>query len=439
VKPIAACVCVFVVVIALAASPGAPAADTEEAGAAYSPDLAELDGAYELVRQGKGSEAIPIFETYLASHPKDLVTHLDFAYLLDSQGLRDRALQQLEVARDQDPRNPGIALQLGYWYLDAGRDDDALREFTAASRLDPGNERPRIQRAYLLDARGDHYGAYRNFHAASRSDDPELAAAAGAALRRMSLFGGAPQPEPWWGELYMEHSVGERFDTQAGSLILREGLKLRPGSPWEAYLTARAAWLEQETMGALAASVNDDSTLVGVGLRVRPLRRLPDLITYAEVARVVDTPEFELEDERTDFRAGFYYYGEWAPRAEAPDYYAPGRMRNVYAEGAYYSRLGDNWIGYARYRDGWRARTSARSALDFYVGVGVWGDSRGDFYNNVAEVGPGVRYLPDLPGDWQITVEYVRGLYLGNDDRTPRPFDSEYDDVRATVALFSYF
>jgi len=84
-------------------------------------------------------------------------------------------------------------------------------------------------------------------------------------------------------------------------------------------------------------------------------------------------------------------------------------------------------------------RASPSSALDVYAGGQVWLDSRGDFFDNFAEVGPGVRYLPPWPGNRQISAEYVRGWYLGRDGRTRNPFDSDYDDLRATIAAFSYF
>jgi len=429
----AAALCAFAIAVA------APAAPDAQTSAAPATQRADLDQAYSLMRAGKPGEAIPVFESYVRVHPDDLAARRDFAYLLAHQGLLGRAIEQMEAARKLAPEDADIVLQLGYWYLDARRDDDALREFDAASRLAPADARPRLQRAYLLDARGEHYSAYRDFYAASRSDDPKLAAAATTSLRRLSLFGNAPQPAPWFGEIYLEHRAAERFGTQAGDLMLREGRELCSSSPWEGYLTARVAWLREETPGTLPVSISDNPTLIGIGLRTRPLKSAPGLTTYAELARVVVTPKFALGNGRTDFRAGFYYYDECAPRPRSGGVYGTGHVRDLYAEGAYYSRFGDNWIGSVRYRDGYRARTFRRSALDLYAAAQVWADSRGDYYNNVAEVGPGVRYLPDLPGNWQITVEYIRGSYLGRDRRTPNPFGSHYGDVRATIAVFGYF
>jgi tetratricopeptide (TPR) repeat protein len=400
-------------------------------------DRAALNAAYDLMARGQGAEAIPIFDAYLRERPNDVTARIDFAYLLDKQGDQARAIEQMELARQSSPLDAALAKQLGYWYLQAGRPQDALAEFDAVLLLTPEDQEARVQRAYILDERGDHYAAARDFALAADGEDAEIAAEARETLRSLLLFGNRPQPAPWWGELYAEHRIARRFDTQTGNAVLREGISLGRDSCVDLYLTARSGWLRQDSADALPITLTDNSTLVGLGLRAQP-RSMPGLTAFVEVSSVVQEPTFVVNDESTDFRAGLYYFGNYGVERQA-DGYVRGPVSELYGEAIYYNRFGNNWIGTLRYRYGYRIAASRRSAVDAYLSGQVMADTQGDFFNNVAEPGIGLRWMPPLPGNWQLTLEYVQGYYTGNDSRTPNPFDSSYDDLRGTIAVFTYF
>ena len=50
--------------------------------------------------------------------------------------------------------------------------------------------------------------------------------------------------------------------------------------------------------------------------------------------------------------------------------------------------------------------------LNLYMTGRVFGDTRREFFNNYAEVGPGIAFVPSNRFNLQLRVEQVKGVYL---------------------------
>ena len=71
--------------------------------------------------------------------------------------------------------------------------------------------------------------------------------------------------------------------------------------------------------------------------------------------------------------------------------------------------------------------------LDGYLRVNVVIDSNKEFYNNMGEIGGGIRLKPSLNYDFDFNLEYLRGYYFNIETRTHNPYDPQYNDLRFGV------
>jgi len=339
------------------------------------------------------------------------------------------------------PNDPLLHKELGYLYLRLDQPAEALLEFSEVVRLDPNDHRAKLQRAHLLDRLGHHYHAYAQFAELVDSPDPDIRREARSADAKLSFWPHTPQPTPYFGEIYLDHTFASRFDSQFSSLVLRQGREIRPEPPWDAYLTLKYSRSRQGSSPLFPSVVTDESTLLGAGIRTRPLRGLPGLTAYSELSLVLDCPP-GVSGKDLDFRIGAYYYRDWGKvrPSLADDLSSLTRhTADLYVEAGYYDRYGTNWIAFGRYRHGWQLFRAPGTSLNVYAKAVGYLDTQGDYYNNLVETGVGLRYLPKLRGNVELTLEYLGGHYLGNDGRTPLPFDPRYHDLRVAIAGFSYF
>jgi hypothetical protein len=102
---------------------------------------------------------------------------------------------------------------------------------------------------------------------------------------------------------------------------------------------------------------------------------------------------------------------------------------NVYSDISFYSRYNDNVIGYLQIRQGVNLPTAHFLPMQVLAAINVVRDSNGDFYNNVVEAGPAVRFAPFRRLlNLQFEVQYLRGFYTAHDPSNP--YGSRYGDFR---------
>jgi hypothetical protein len=131
-------------------------------------------------------------------------------------------------------------------------------------------------------------------------------------------------------------------------------------------------------------------------------------------------------------------FNSWSPRGWLP---VRGRFDwfvEAGGDAAYYTRLPDG-IAYLQLRQGIRfLQCGKAAALDAYGLQNLTMDTRGNYYDNYFEAGPGVRLITSPVGAAVFTtsVDYLLGSYLGRNFANSRgDTGATYSDFRITAAL----
>ncbi len=129
----------------------------------------------------------------------------------------------------------------------------------------------------------------------------------------------------------------------------------------------------------------------------------------------------ELEPAKTNL---FFWRGDWFVDAGA--------------DFSYYDRF-SSWIGYAQAHEGFRLfQIGPRAAVDAYLVENMSWDVRGNYFDNLFEIGPGARLLWVPRKHWEVVLraEYLNGFYFGRDDLHNRGgVSGNYDDFRVALSV----
>lgn len=279
-------------------------------------------------------------------------------------------------------------LNAAYAFRRANQLDSATAHFRLAARLDPADARARNELRYLL---GDPVGT------------------------RVS-------------DVYASAIYQSRFSDLILSGVARTGRVLDRSSQLTAYVSARGTRDTRSTGGAQPVIYSDNVVIAALGARVRP--GSGPFAVYAEAGPAFNLMSGLSQQTRFDVRAGAYYadaYRSW-DATRVRDF-----VNESYGDASYYSRYKDG-ILYAQVRPGVRLTRGGNAALDAVSRLFLAADTRGDFYNNVAEGGGGLRIATRPSLGLSAYAEYVFGSYLrgaGADGRT-------YHDFRLSLIYGSY-
>jgi len=107
-----------------------------------------------------------------------------------------------------------------------------------------------------------------------------------------------------------------------------------------------------------------------------------------------------------------------------------------YAEGVYLSREDNNVIGMADLKDGFRLARLAGAEVLAYGKARAFMDTQGEFWNNKALFGPGLRVKPFPSLGLHLFAEYLFGTYFGIEGSTPNPYDKTFDGLEGGAAFW---
>jgi len=216
--------------------------------------------------------------------------------------------------------------------------------------------------------------------------------------------------------------------------------------------------------------IADNYAALSVGLRAQPLEA-EYLYFYVSGGLNKDLlGRRDNGDWRGDFQAGAYGFKSWGPgtvlQAMAPEEIIPttgavpalstevetgeeSRGSNRFqwrlawfcdagADFSYYKRYAD-WIGYGQGHEGFRVfQVGPHVGFDMYAVQNMSWDTRGNYFDNLAELGPGLRWLWAPRRGWEVVLrgEWLKGYYMGRDGRGTRAgAEGQYDDLRVGVSL----
>ncbi|MDH3252564.1 MAG: tetratricopeptide repeat protein, partial [Ignavibacteria bacterium] len=321
--------------------------------------------------------------------------------------------------------------QLASLYITSGRTTEALKELRAANHLHY-SDTTALQIAYLLNLLEENQEAYDMFAQLRTSNDPairEKAIAAGEVLSPMLCA----ESHPWWTRVYAAPYYDSRFSNSIFAGALHGGHYQTSDRLLSLFGTVALTRDTRSSGGAVPEIFSDNYFLLGVGVRVEPVRNFITDIQAGMVFDLVERPG--KASTNGDIRIVSSYGAGWYPSvATAPELafsFLP--FADFYSAVGYYSRY-SNVIGYGHGRGGARIATSGPASLDVYLRADLSGDTDRAFYNNIAELSVGARVIPDYRWGLSILLEQHRGTYWGS-STTARPYERYYSSFRIFLVL----
>ena len=276
--------------------------------------------------------------------------------------------------------------------------------------------------------------------------------------RRLREFPGVANVDKLlWGETYMSGDYHSRFDSLIGYGYLRAGTYFDHARWLQPYLGLTFVADTKSGAGARQTIIADNSVGLHAGLRAQ-LFTTEYLFLYVQGGMNNDLLGRRKNGNwGGDYQAGIYGYKGWGPGIAWKQYEdttntvtgevtsnankARGRgdwWVDAGADFSYYDRF-SKWLGYAQVREGLRlAQLGNNAAVDAYVMQNFAWDVAGNFTDNLAEIGPGVRLVVVPYRNCQVVLraEWAEGLYFGRDDTNQRGSTaSTYGDFRVGLSV----
>ncbi len=365
----------------------------------------------------------------LSQTPVDSVASLlSKAYALiptDPQG----AVAILERAKSIDPRNVSVRRQLAYLYEADGDHAKALGEFTDAQSLQP-SDTVKLQIGYILLGMKRTEEANDVFEALASSSSAEIRQKAAAAYVPSGV-GTFSEPR-WWTHIYGVSYYDTRWNSWFYNAFVQEGYYLTGDKKLSAFGIAYVSGDNRSGGGGAVPQIfSDNAVIAALGVRYQPFRGLSlDVQQGIAYELLGDAPSART---RGDFRAvAVYGNGVYAPFRLHDSLALPFiPFVDLYSSFGYYSRY-DNGIGYLQLRGGVRAVEVSRTVADLYARLDLVRDTEKEFFNNLVEIGGGMRLTPNVDWGLHFACEYHRGMYWVVSDREI-PYDLSYNSVRLMV------
>jgi len=188
------------------------------------------------------------------------------------------------------------------------------------------------------------------------------------------------------------------------------------------------------------AIFSDDAILNGGGLEFHPEGSHLRIRAEANIAYNF----FPADRGRTwepDYRFVLGYDREFEGRLVGPIgalMFGQVRRDSLFSEiegsAGFYSRYGNNGIGYIQARDGVNISRNPSLRLAPYFTARIVKDTKNNYYNNVVDVGGGFEVKPRGDFNMSMRTEYLFGHYFGTSEQ-PNPFAPKYHTLRLTLRL----
>ncbi|MCX6895974.1 MAG: tetratricopeptide repeat protein [Verrucomicrobia bacterium] len=292
-----------------------------------------------------------------------------------------------------------------------------------------------------------------------KDENKDTAAATEAKRRLTALPGMCNVDKQQWGEMYLSGDYHERYDTVIGSGFIREGTSVPHARRLQPYVGAQLSVDTKSGAGVQQTIVADNSVSFVGGVRAQPFPT-QYLFLYAEAGINKDLLDRRNNgDWAWDWQAGIYGFKSWGPGVKFKDYastnapvdaedvkcpfsYSPmwrgDWFADVGADFSWYQRH-DSWLGYGQAHEGFRlVQFGPKMALDAYAVENVAWDVRGNYFDNLFEIGPGARLIWEPRRGWQVVLkaEWIEGYYFGRDDLNIRGGAAgSYDDFRVSLSV----
>lgn len=326
--------------------------------------------------------------------------------------------------------------QAGYLAIKHHQLRAAIKYFSKAYAL---THQPRLamQLGYLYDTIDDKPKAYQFFKLATKSKDPTRALCAENAMTNLSGLQTKTLSKPYFSEAFFNPFSQSRFGLTVRPLVVRLGIEQPNNLQSRQYLFLRRTDDNRsKNLGELSQIYEDNVQIIGVGGQLTPIKGLP-VVTFLETGAAYDLIYRNRNRWRGDVRTGLMYYDQFGAR---PAYFDKVNMRShyysdLYGEATYFSRYNNNVIAGVKTHQGIRLLQYHTSMLSLYATGRMIADTKREFFNNFAEVGPGVEFIPNNRLNLKVLFEHVNGVYLPA-GATPNPYGKYYKNTLVQLLLY---
>ncbi len=386
-------------------------------------------------------------------------TSEEIIYNLASKQRYNEVVQAIdELEKQRGSLSWDMELQRLYSLQSLGQKDRAIETAAKLAQQRPQSVEVALIRADLLVS-AKRWEESSSVLMQVKKDNPDTASAREAQRRLDALPAVCNLDKQQWGEMYVSGDYHERFDTLIGSGFIREGTYI-PHARWlQPYIGAKFTVDTKSGAGSQQTIIADNSVSFVAGLRAQLFPK-EYLFLYVEGGINKD-----LLDKRHggdwawDWQAGIYGFKSWGPGVVFKDYAttnAPAETEKLScpfsespmwrgdwfvdagADFSYYHRY-DSWLGYGQAHEGFRlVQFGPKMALDAYLVENIAWDVKGNYFDNLFEIGPGARLIWEPRRNWQVALkaEWVEGIYFGRDDLNSRGGAAgSYDDFRVSLSV----
>ena len=335
-------------------------------------------------------------------------------------------------------------LDAAYRLRAAHRFEAATSALERARREGASRQRVDLELGYVDAGRGDPIGAALHFRAAG--DGPEVDVAAQA--RRELAYA----PHTLWADVYAD-ALGSRVsgaERTTGTVVptVRARGYVRPWLGLDlnfyAYAQATRDTASGRGQGGVPEIYADNYAIFGAGARYRLWGGRLGL--YAQIGPAINLAPTLTDASHPattiDGRAGFDLYAETERCAPEPHGgAAPMALpcAEFYAEGAYFSRFGQNAIGFVRPRGALTALVTGPLAWQGVLEGRAAGDAKHEYYNDFVEVGVGPRLRLLAPFRFDVLATANAGTFLGVHHTDSLPRTLGYTGLRVEASTYVAF
>lgn len=318
--------------------------------------------------------------------------------------------------------------QKGYHALALNQTIMAIDYFTKAyaQTHDPSLA---LQLGYIYDSLNNKPQAYSYFQKVTKSRDCVVKFKANQALTNLAGMQTKALPTPYFGELFFSPFTQTRFGLTVRPLVARVGVEQANRYRTKEYVFFRRTDDNRsENLGQISQIYEDDVEITGMGVQVTPLPQFQPLVGFFEAGIAYDLVYRDRDRFRSDFRGGLMYYQEFGKKPAFYDQLTVSHCyySNWYADMTYFSRYNNNVIGGIRTHQGIRLLQYHSSMINLYIVGRVLGDTQHVFYNNYAEAGPAIAFIPSNRWNLQLRFEHVNGVYLPASAIPSNPYPKHY-------------
>ena len=352
---------------------------------------------------------------------------------------KTHAFSEIQHYLRQHPGDVTALKEAGFLAIVLHRQSLAINYLTRAYAIthDP---QLAMQLAYLYNDRQENKIAYRYFQWA-RYDNSNKTTILNAENAMTTLRGQQTKllSTPYFGEFFAMPFTQSRFGLTVTQFIERLGVEQKNAWKTRTYIFSQTTSDNQSksaSLGQISQIFEDDVQITGVGTQMSPLKKIP-LILYGEMGAAYDLIYRDRPRWRSDFRGGYMYYQEAGKKAAyydnprwSLDYYSL-----YYNNLTYFSRYQNNVIGVAKSHQGIHILQYKSSVVNIYArGIVVY-DIQRLFYNNYAELGPGIGLIPSNRYNVEVRYDYIRGTYLPA-NAIPNPYGKYYNNQLLQLLLY---